>query len=74
MSEDPTGNSLESNVSRLVKRASIVARMFYHTGVCLITQTNPLSQSNPQVMQQMRELEMHHARELCGIVAHVKDR
>ncbi|KAL9125138.1 MAG: hypothetical protein Q9217_005615 [Psora testacea] len=58
----------------LIKRTTIVARMFYHTGVCLLAQTNPLASSNQQVMQEMQNLEMHNARELCGIVAHVKDR
>ena len=60
--------------SRLIKRTTIIARMFYHTGVCLLAQTNPIASTSPQVMQEMQNLEMHHAREVCGIVAHVKDR
>lgn len=60
--------------SRLVKRTTIVARMFYHTGICLLCETNPMAATNPQVMQEMHEWQMRNARELCGIVAHVKDR
>ncbi|KAL9098184.1 MAG: hypothetical protein Q9163_006107 [Psora crenata] len=58
----------------LIKRTTIVARLFYHTGLCLLAQTNPMATTDPQITQEMRNLEMHHARELCGIVAHVKDR
>ncbi|KAG8527563.1 uncharacterized protein KY384_007716 [Bacidia gigantensis] len=58
----------------LVKRTAVVARMFYHTGICLLSQTNPVSHTNTQVAQQMHDLELHHAHMLAGIVAHVKDR
>ena len=63
-----------SNNARLVKRATIVARLFYHTGIGLLCESNPLAASNPQVQQEMQTLQMSNARDLCGIVAHVKDR
>lgn len=55
----------------LIKRTSIVARMFYHTGMCLLAQTHPvLSTRTPE----MHDLQQSHAHDLCGIVAHNKDR
>ncbi|KAL8738164.1 MAG: hypothetical protein Q9181_001022 [Wetmoreana brouardii] len=55
----------------LIKRTTIVARLFYHTGMCLLAQTHPvLSTRSPE----MHDLQQSHAHDLCGIVAHVKDR
>lgn len=55
----------------LIKRTTIVARLFYHTGMCLLAQTHPLmSTRSPE----MHDLQQTHAHDLCGIVAHVKDR
>ena len=60
-----------SNSSRLIKRTTIVARLFYHTALCLLARVNPvLPASSPE----MHELQNTHAHDLCGIVAHVKDR
>lgn len=63
-----------SDNSRLVKRTTIIARMFYHTGIALLCESNPLAASNPQVLQEMQTWQLRNARELCGIVAHAKDR
>lgn len=55
----------------LIKRATIVARLFYHTAMCLLARVNPvLSVSSGE----MHEMQTSHAHDLCGIVAHVKDR
>ncbi|KAF2275557.1 uncharacterized protein EI97DRAFT_64083 [Westerdykella ornata] len=55
----------------LIKRTAIVARLFYHTAMCLLAQLNPLqSPSDPE----MHELQQQHSRFICGIAAHVKDR
>ena len=59
---------------RLIKRATVVARMFYHTAIILLAQTNPLVSVSQQEMNDMQEMQMHNARETCGIIAHVKDR
>jgi hypothetical protein len=56
---------------RLIKRATIVGRLFYHTAMCLLAQVHPLYS---QEMEDMRTMLMHHAHQICGIVAHVKDR
>lgn len=65
---------VEADKRRLVKRTTMVARMFYHTGICLLCESNPLAGSNPAVQQEMHSWQMRNARELCGIVAHFKDR
>jgi hypothetical protein len=55
----------------LIKRTSIVARLFYHTCMCLLAQINPLvGRDDPE----MQEILQEHAQMICGISAHVKDR
>ncbi|TGO15790.1 hypothetical protein BTUL_0036g00820 [Botrytis tulipae] len=55
----------------LLKRATIVGRLFYHTAMCLLPQINPLlSPENAE----MHDMQQDHSRSICGIVAHVKDR
>ena len=46
-------------------------RSFYHTTMCLLSQTHPTRRSDEPDMYDMK---MQHARMICGIVAHVKDR
>ena len=55
----------------LIKRTSIVARLFYHTCMCLLAQINPLVGRDDLHMQDMLQ---EHAQMICGISAHVKDR
>jgi hypothetical protein len=56
---------------RLIKRSAIVGRLFYHTACILLAKTHPLeSEFSPN----MRDMQQKHAYEICGIVAHVKDR
>ena len=55
----------------LIKRTSIVARLFYHTAMCLLAQINPVS--GPE-QPEMRDLQQRHSQLICGISAHVKDR
>jgi len=52
----------------LIKRATIVGRLFYHTAMCLLAQINPLMSKDAQ---EMNKMQMHHAHLICGIVAHV---
>lgn len=64
--------TFQSNASRLIKRAAIIGRLFYHTAQCLLAQTHPMepTRSSPS----MRTVQLHHAHQVCGIVAHNKDR
>lgn len=55
----------------LIKRTTIIARLFYHTAMVLLAQINPIMTKEAPDMQ---NLEQHHAHQICGIVAHVKDR
>ncbi|KAK0259829.1 hypothetical protein LTS09_005672 [Friedmanniomyces endolithicus] len=55
----------------LVKRTSIVARLFFHTAQLLLAQTHPYY-GNDNL--EMTELAKRHSNMICGIVAHVKDR
>jgi hypothetical protein len=55
----------------LVKRASIVARLFYHTCLVLLAQINPVQGPNEPEMWAMLE---QNSKFICGISAHVKDR
>ena len=56
---------------RLIKRSAITGRLFYHTAMCVVAQTNPLL---PMPNPEMASLLHDHAHQICGIVAHVKDR
>jgi len=55
----------------LIKRATIVGRLFYHTAMCLLAQINPIMVKETEEMNRM---QLQHAHLICGIVAHVKDR
>lgn len=69
----PSQNSSKSAFPEvwLIKRATIVGRLFYHTAMCLLAQIHPLM---PKEIDEMRTMQLHHAHQICGIVAHVKDR
>ena len=58
--------------SRLIKRPALLGRLLYHTGQCLLAQTNPLEPAGTS--EEMRMLQLHHAHQICGIVAHAQDR
>ena len=55
----------------LVKRSTIVARMFYHTAQLLLAQINPYYGTDNT---EMGDLQSRHSQMICGIAAHVKDR
>ena len=55
----------------LVKRSTIVARLFYHTAQLLLAQIHPYYGSDNLEMADLRE---RHSQIICGIAAHVKDR
>ncbi|KKY15928.1 putative c6 zinc finger domain-containing protein [Diplodia seriata] len=55
----------------LIKRTTIVARLFYHTAMCLMAQVNPIESKDGS---EMHDLLQRHSQQICGIVAHVKDR
>lgn len=57
---------------RLIKRAAIIGRLFYHTAQCILAQTNPMEPA--RASEEMRVLQLHHAHQVCGIVAHTRDR
>lgn len=55
----------------LVKRTSIIARLFYHTSLVLLAQINPMHGPSEPDMWAMLE---QNSKFICGISAHVKDR
>lgn len=55
----------------LIKRTTIVARLFYHTAMCLLAQVHPMMSTKTK---EMHDMELYHAHQICGITAHVKDR
>ena len=58
----------------IIKRATIVARLFYHTAMALLGSMHPLASINQPLAEEMAEMKLYHSRQICGIVAHVKDR
>ncbi|OJJ98698.1 hypothetical protein ASPACDRAFT_121261 [Aspergillus aculeatus ATCC 16872] len=55
----------------LIKRSTIVAQLLYHTTRILLTKTNPVES---EFSAEMQTIQQGHARDICGIVAHSKDR
>ncbi|KAL6910276.1 hypothetical protein GGI43DRAFT_419726 [Trichoderma evansii] len=54
------------------KQVAIFCRLLYHTAQCMLTQTHPMEQT--MVSDEISWLQLHHAREVCGIVAHTDDK
>ncbi|KAL2130009.1 hypothetical protein VTI74DRAFT_7005 [Chaetomium olivicolor] len=65
-SPGPSAKSLFPNVW-LIKPPSTLARLFYHTSMCLLAQTNPV---DPHGNAQNWDSQLLHAHHTCGIVAH----
>ncbi|QKX58432.1 uncharacterized protein TRUGW13939_05554 [Talaromyces rugulosus] len=55
----------------LIRRPAIAARLFYHTTCILLAKCHPVES---EFSTEMRDMQQRHAHDLCGIVAHVKDR
>ena len=58
-------------IHRLIKRAAVIGSLFYHTAMCLLAQINPLDSRDSE---ENRATQLRHAHQVCGIVAHTKDR
>ena len=57
--------------NRLVKRPAIIAQLLYHTARILLAKTHPLES---ELSPEMQRTQKKHARDICGIVARMKDR
>ncbi|KAI3320154.1 hypothetical protein HD806DRAFT_248666 [Xylariaceae sp. AK1471] len=55
----------------LIKRAAVVGRLYYHMALCILAQVNPSASKDSE---DSRTTQQHHAHQVCGIVAHNKDR
>lgn len=55
----------------MIKTAAIVGRLFYHTSQCILARTHPLE--SDKTSQEMCEMQLHHAHQVCGIIAHTED-
>ena len=58
----------------LIKRTTIVASLFYHTAMVLLGSLHPLAKIQSQTATNMKDVTVYHSRQICGLVAHVKDR
>jgi hypothetical protein len=56
--------------SRFPSSGAVLGRLFYHTAQCILAQTYPHEPIHGE--HEMRGLQRHHAREICGIVAHAQ--
>ena len=57
-----------------IKRTTVVARLFYHTAMALLGAVHPLAQVDEPTRNAMQDQRIYHSQQICGIVAHVKDR
>ncbi|PHH60299.1 hypothetical protein CDD81_1889 [Ophiocordyceps australis] len=51
----------------LTRHSGLLARLFYHAAQCILTATHPIESS--QISKQMKLLQLHHARQVLGLVA-----
>jgi Fungal Zn(2)-Cys(6) binuclear cluster domain/Fungal specific transcription factor domain len=58
----------------LIKRPTIVARMFYHSAMALLGGIHPDVGLEHSYKDSLEQMKIYHSRQICGIVAHVKDR
>ncbi|UKZ80407.1 hypothetical protein TrVFT333_008166 [Trichoderma virens FT-333] len=72
MYPDQTENNSAFPKAWLPKREAVFCRLLYHTAQSILTQTHPMEQT--MLSEEMIALQLHHAREACGIVAHTEDR
>ncbi|KAI0545310.1 hypothetical protein F4679DRAFT_480360 [Xylaria curta] len=63
------GKSLFPNVW-LIKRAAVVGRLYYHMALCILAQADPSVKNAEESLT----TQQYHAHQVCGIVAHNKDR
>ena len=58
----------------LIKRPTIVARLFYHSAMALLGGIHPDVGMEEEYKDSLEQMKIYHSRQICGIVAHVKDR
>ncbi|KAL2262547.1 hypothetical protein VTK26DRAFT_974 [Humicola hyalothermophila] len=68
-SPGPSARSLFPNVW-LIKTPAKLGRLFYHTAVYLLAESNPLDLPD----RESRSSQLHHAHHVCGIAAHTSER
>lgn len=64
------GKSCFPNVWML-RQSGILGRLFYHTAMCILAQTSPEGAMGG--VGEVAERQLHHSRQICGIVAHSDD-
>ena len=57
-----------------IKRTTVVAKLFYHTAMALLGAVHPMAAVDKTVADEMQNQRIYHSQQICGIVAHVKDR
>jgi hypothetical protein len=57
-----------------IKRATAVARLFYHTAMAILCTLHPMIEFQPTDTAEMQGSTIRHSRQICGIVRHVKER
>jgi hypothetical protein len=58
----------------LIKRPTILARMFYHSAMALLGGMHPDVGMDQDYKDSLEQMKIYHSKQICGIVAHVKDR
>ncbi|KAF5025939.1 hypothetical protein F66182_1974 [Fusarium sp. NRRL 66182] len=56
----------------MIQREATIGQLLYHTALCILSQTHPLESLTSS--ERLRFLQLHHAYQVCGIVAHTTDR
>ena len=61
-----------TSIDRLLSPRAALARLFYHTALCILGQTHP--DESGQISEDLAFMQRHHARQACGIAGHTTDK
>ena len=56
----------------MIQREATIGQLLFHTSHCILLQTHPTESFTSS--ERLRALQLHHAYQVCGIVAHTTDR
>ncbi|PTD06512.1 hypothetical protein FCULG_00006744 [Fusarium culmorum] len=68
---DSTGNSVFPRIW-MIQREATIGQLLFHTAHCILLQTHPTESFRSS--ERLRVLQLHHAYQVCGIVAHTTDK
>ncbi|KAF4447103.1 hypothetical protein F53441_9334 [Fusarium austroafricanum] len=69
--ERSAGNTMFPGIW-MIQREATIGQLLFHTAHCILSQTHPIEFVTSS--ERLRFLQLHHAYQVCGIVAHTTDK